>query len=598
MADKVGKVVDSSGTIHQRGFDGQYRPKPGVGGPDRDLDVFGKPNVKRDVFGKPEPVRNSWGYRETSSSGRPLYQGSGGSSTSSTDWDGIFGFIFWVIANSIYGLYKLIRWIVREIQTSNETRSEEVDGIVEVDEFADDPSLPLLVSKTNSEGFDTISEALKYVTAGGKIVVEAGVYKESIVLDRQIEIEAVAGPGETIIESVGAPCIIMRAAQASIKGFTIRHLGRTTDKAEAGVHVPQGDFTLENCRISSGAAGPGSAGIYVRGAETRLQLSRCIIRDCGCNGISFGDKSKGVVEACIISGCSWACVAISGGSDPVFRRCKIHNGKQAGLFVYSNGRGTVEDCDIYGNALAGVEIKEGGAPLLRRCRLYEGKQSGIYVHTNGSGTIEDCDVYANEKSGVIISEAGSPTIRRCKMRDCKGSGLLVHTNGRGVAEDCEMSGNGVAGVEVKGGGDPLVQRCKIHDGRQGGIWVHTAGGGTFEECDVWGNALAGVEVRDNGDPVMRACRIHDGLQSGIRFHTNGKGTVERCDISSNRFAGISVDDAAAWIRGCKINKNGTYAVHVGATGTVLVELCDLRGNGKGAWSTESGSKVQRAQNTE
>ena len=123
MADKGGKIVDSSGTIHQRGFDGQYRPKPGVGGPDRDLDVFGKPNVKRDVFGKPEPVRNSWGYRETSASGRPIYQGSSGSSTSSGDWGGFFGLVLWLIFLVVQGVVKFVIWLFRETKARNQAGS-------------------------------------------------------------------------------------------------------------------------------------------------------------------------------------------------------------------------------------------------------------------------------------------------------------------------------------------------------------------------------------------------------------------------------------------------------------------------------------------
>lgn len=36
-------------------------------------------------------------------------------------------------------------------------------------------------------------------------------------------------------------------------------------------------------------------------------------------------------------------------ADPTVRRNRIHDGKQAGIFVYENGRGTFEDNDVFAN---------------------------------------------------------------------------------------------------------------------------------------------------------------------------------------------------------------------------------------------------------
>ena len=83
------------------------------------------------------------------------------------------------------------------------------------------------------------------------------------------------------------------------------------------------------------------------------------------------------LEGCDISSQSLACVAIRDGADPRLRRNKIHDGKQAGVFVYDGGLGTLEDNDITGNALSGVEIKTGGNPTLRRNQIHDNKQSGV-----------------------------------------------------------------------------------------------------------------------------------------------------------------------------------------------------------------------------
>ena len=68
------------------------------------------------------------------------------------------------------------------------------------------------------------------------------------------------------------------------------------------------------------------------------------------------------------------------GANPRLRRNKIHDGKQAGVYVYDSGLGTVEDNDITGNALTGVEIKTGANPTLRRNRINRNKQAAVRIY--------------------------------------------------------------------------------------------------------------------------------------------------------------------------------------------------------------------------
>ena len=81
------------------------------------------------------------------------------------------------------------------------------------------------------------------------------------------------------------------------------------------------------------------------------------------------------LEGCDITSQSLSCVAIHGGADPLLRRNRIHDGKEAGVYVFENGQGTLEDNDIFGNALSGVQIATGGNPTLRRNRIHDGKRS-------------------------------------------------------------------------------------------------------------------------------------------------------------------------------------------------------------------------------
>src|SRR5207302_677982 len=108
------------------------------------------------------------------------------------------------------------------------------------------------------------------------------------------------------------------------------------------------------------------------------------------------------LEDCDISSATLLGIVIKNGADPRLRRNRIHNCKQAGVFVHDDGLGLLEDNDIAGNGNSGVEIKTGGNPTVRHNRIHDGKTSGVYVYDEGLGLLEDNDIAGNGNSGVEI----------------------------------------------------------------------------------------------------------------------------------------------------------------------------------------------------
>lgn len=62
-------------------------------------------------------------------------------------------------------------------------------------------------------------------------------------------------------------------------------------------------------------------------------------------------------------------IASMPGGDHTLRNNRIHDGKEAGIFVNKDGKGTIEANDIFGNAVTGVEINERADPTVRRNRI-------------------------------------------------------------------------------------------------------------------------------------------------------------------------------------------------------------------------------------
>ena len=141
-----------------------------------------------------------------------------------------------------------------------------------------------VVSPDEGGQFRTIGEAMREARPGTKILVRPGVYAESLVLDRRVEIVGDGSAADIVVESPDGNCLRMQTDMARVRGLTLLGAARRGGRDRYAVHVPQGRLILEDCRISSD---------------------------------------------------SLACVAASNaGTAPVLRRCSIRNGRSAGVLVY------------------------------------------------------------------------------------------------------------------------------------------------------------------------------------------------------------------------------------------------------------------------
>lgn len=296
----------------------------------------------------------------------------------------------------------------------------------------------VLVVSPNGQGhYTTINDALRKASPHTRILVQPGLYQETLVLEQSVEIVGDGPVQEIILENSSATCLRMQADKAVVRGLTIRSRVRAPSEKSFAVDIPYGQLILEDCDITS-------------------ELHTCI--------------------------------AIHGPmSNPIIRRCRIHHGKEGGIFVYEQGAGIIEDCDICHNELSGVAIKQGGNPFLRRCRIHSGEASGIYVYEQGAGIIDDCDIYDNALSGIAIKQGGSPLLRRCRIHDGEASGVFVYEYGAGIIDGCEIFGNALSGVAIKQRGNPVIRRCRINRNAFQAIRVYNDGSGTIEDNDLTAN---------------------------------------------------------------------------------------------------------------
>jgi F-box protein 11 len=299
--------------------------------------------------------------------------------------------------------------------------------------------------------FATVNAAIEAAQPGDRILVRPGLYEESLMVDKPLEIIG-DGPLEDIeIRAGDAHVLHFRASIGRVVNLTLRQVG-----SELGVGIFQGRLDLEGCDISSHGG---------------------------------------------------SCVYIGGGADPRLRRNKIHGGADHGVVIYGGGLGTLEDNEITGNLDAGVTITTGGNPMLRRNQIHDNKHAGVYVTDGGLGTVEDNEISTNSGvAGVVIDTSGSPVLRRNQIRDNELDGVAVSHGGKGTLEDNEITGNAHSGVSVMLEGNLTARGNRIN--RNGEVAVDVFDGGyvVVEDNDLTGNSEGAWAVDEDLEPNFTRAR--------------------------------------------------------------------------------------------
>jgi parallel beta-helix repeat protein len=434
------------------------------------------------------------------------------------------------------------------------------------------PGGSVVVVAPSGGTYTNISEAVRQVPEKTRILIKPGIYLESVVIEKQVELVG-DGPREQIV-LMGQQDSCLRMAGnvlALVQGLTIQ--GHAPKKA--AVDIGQGQMVMSECDITSHSG----ACIHIHTQDARPIVQRCVIHDGRQEGILISEQGAGSIENCDIRANVYPGIVVKTGGTPFVRNCKIHDGKGSGIFVLEEGAGTFEDCEVFSNASDGIAITTKGAPTIRRCKINHGQQSGVFVLKQGIGTFEDCDIFSNANAGIYIKNGGAPTVRRCKIHNGRQSGVFVQEQGYGTFEQCDIYANAYPGISVQSKGAPVVRHCTIHHGKENGIHVSEQGSGTFEHCDIFANTYPDVVVKTGGMPIVRFCAIHDGRQSGVYVYELGVGSFEDCDIFANAADGIAVQSGGSpLVRRCKIHDGRGNGISVYDQGAGSFEDCDIFAN--------------------
>jgi hypothetical protein len=134
MSNGNDSYIDKDGNVHEKGWDGQYHPKQGMFGSERDVSFPGQPNVERDLLSNPVEARDPLSNPIRSASGDSLFHrlggGGGGSSSGSSQDAGGIGLVLLLAGLPIVGIVVGVILIIDGVRTANSSTSDAVMRIL------------------------------------------------------------------------------------------------------------------------------------------------------------------------------------------------------------------------------------------------------------------------------------------------------------------------------------------------------------------------------------------------------------------------------------------------------------------------------------
>ena len=403
-----------------------------------------------------------------------------------------------------------------------------VDGPAEAAPAPPAAGQTLVVAKNGKGQCMSLRVALRQAGPGCRIVVMPGVYRESLEVDRPVEIIGEGGPSEVVIESAKGPCLTLKAPGVRLVNLLLQ--GTSADAAPA-LLVAQGDALVEDCEIAAGAgpgvlvqqhaevrlarcliAGPCRAGLRVE-AGARAAAAGCRIQNTRGVGVELLPGAHAALEDCEVYGQEAGGVEVEADARAELKGCRITGSGSAGLLVLERGQAALDDCELAGHAGAGVLALAGAVVQLNGCRVSGNAGLGAAVLGAGLLTLDGCELKANVEPAVLFQHGATVQMKGCKVSDGQSFGVVCGGAGRGVLEGCEIYGNARTGAKVEPGGSLLLVRCDLRDGRDTGILLFEDAEVTLEECVVHRNARGGILLaKDASDPILRGGnRIQDSL---------------------------------------------------------------------------------------
>ncbi|NEA68416.1 right-handed parallel beta-helix repeat-containing protein [Streptomyces sp. SID12488] len=372
-------------------------------------------------------------------------------------------------------------------------------------------------------------------------------------------------------ESVIEDCVFQNfGTSAVVIGETARPLIRDCRirGARANGVLASGEArgTVEGCDIS----GTDKPAIALEG-HSSTRVVRSTVHHTSV-GLLVTSVSRPEIEDTTFESITQSAIVISGGADPLLRRCVTRRTKHSGLLVLDRSRGTLEGCEFHSSAQPAVRVVEGSAPLLRDTVVSDcaDASGAVLLADDSTAEFERLDVLDAAGVGISVRSSANPLLRRARITGAGGHGIEFGDDGRGRLEHCEIESAGGCAMSIDDDADPEVSDTVMRSSARSGVLVGEHGRGTLRDCEISDSADAGVSVRDGAETTLDRVRVSGSKAHGIQVSRGGRATLTGCEVTGSTGDGIRVDsDEPVSVTRCVVRGNRGAGLRQGGSGDRL-----------------------------
>lgn len=261
----------------------------------------------------------------------------------------------------------------------------------------------------------SLAEAIARAPAGATIRVRAGVYAESLTIERPVTLEP-DGASEVMIRPPAGPCAVLGAAGGALRGLAFA--GGTGEGP---------------CLLVTGGApeltgislGPWSGDGLVIGGGARPLVRDNHLFDISGSAILVAGPGGGLIAANEIERTAKSAVKVGAGAAPSIEGNRILEAGQAGLLIDEGSAGSYNANEILSPLGTGIEVRGGAAPSVSANRIEAAGQAGLFIHQGAGGEYADNVILRSRLSGVVVAGGAAPSLEGNEIAEGAQHGLLL-----------------------------------------------------------------------------------------------------------------------------------------------------------------------------
>ena len=485
----------------------------------------------------------------------------------------------------------------------------------------------------------TISAALRAAAVGATVSVQPGVYRESLVLDREVTLVAQQGEGTVEIVATRGPALTLLTPVGTVRGLTLR-----AASGEAAVVVAAGAVLVEDCEVTgghievTGDASPTLRGCLVSGTATfglrmtgqgtprvtgltlrdidgdglvadgtvRPEVSGLTLSRVSGHGCVVRGEARGVFDGCDLSAGRRAAILVTGVAAPVFRDCRVHDTAAEGVRLAATAvaasssaaedadsgqerqsRSLFERCEISRTGGSGVSAVGGARALLRGCRISTTGTAAVAAAGQADLVLDDTTLADSSSTSLAAAGSARVTVTGGAITRSGANGVYASEDAAVAMTGTEIAHSGYTAVHLGGNASVTLTGCDVHDTPENGVRVTGHAVLTARDTRIAATGMSGLTVDQQGDAELRDCRL-DANDVGVVVTTLVHRPLLRdCEVSASRRAGIEIGaGSSARIEAVAVHHSGTAGVFLGEGSSAAVHDCavaDTVGSGIVVW---------------